>query len=794
MKKIIITTSLIVLTIAALALAQGNQGKTNGQHQGQANGQYGQQYQGQGNGQHQGQGNGQHQGQGNGNGQGNGSSCSMNSETSTALYEALVGSDGEYAAYAMYGAVIDKYGAVEPYVSIQRAEGKHIDALKRQMDKYGISYPPVNPYLGNVDAPESLEQAAAAWAEGEIANVAMYDDLLLASKDCDSVSRVFTNLRRASESMHLPAFELAAQSGGTLSPAQMETLKAEHHNGSQSEDCQAEGQGNGEHQGNNGQYKGQGNGNGQHQGQGNGNGQGNGSSCSMNSETSTALYEALVGSDGEYAAYAMYGAVIDKYGAVEPYVSIQRAEGKHIDALKRQMDKYGISYPPVNPYLGNVDAPESLEQAAAAWAEGEIANVAMYDDLLLASKDCDSVSRVFTNLRRASESMHLPAFELAAQSGGTLSPAQMETLKAEHHNGSQSEDCQAEGQGNGEHQGNNGQYKGQGNGNGQGNSGVGQKQVEEIMSKFQELDLDANGEISKQEFFDTKTANMTQKAQEGKDLKNAANAPAFEDIDANGDESISMEEFGMFAMSHHAEENAANEADMQAQNVAATNGLEMPLPTKLATNADSTAVRAALLDTHETLCEDVGNAAQILMKTETLAKALPFIMDMTGMQPGEIEALEQSTCKTDLSNASIPEIRQSNQIASWLVDLHLVGINQALSDEPMEVEALPLPVPLAANPEKDVIRSTILDIHDSLCGDVGNAADILMKTETLAKALPFIMDMTGMQPGEIEALEQSTCKTDLSNASITEIRESNRIAVWLVDLHLVGINKALSAE
>ncbi len=604
MKKIIITTSFIVLTIAALALAQGNQGKTNGQHQGQANGQYGQQHQGQGNGQHQGQGNGQ--------------------------------------------------------------------------------------------------------------------------------------------------------------------------------------------------YKGQGNGNGQHQGQGNGNGQGNGSSCSMNSETSTALYEALVGSDGEYAAYAMYGAVIDKYGAVEPYVSIQKAEGKHIDALKRQMDKYGISYPPVNPYLGNVDAPESLEQAAAAWAEGEIANVAMYDDLLLASKDCDSVSRVFANLRRASESMHLPAFELAAQSGGTLSPAQMETLKAEHHNGSQSEDCQAEGQGNGEHQGNNGQYKGQGNGNGQGNgqgnSGVGQNQVEEIMSKFQELDLDANGEISKQEFFDTKTANMTQKAQEGKDLKNAANAPAFEDIDANGDESISMEEFGMFAMSHHAEENAANEADMQAQNVAATNGLEMPLPTKLATNADSTAVRAALLDTHETLCEDVGNAAQILMKTETLAKALPFIMDMTGMQPGEIEALEQSTCKTDLSNASIPEIRQSNQIASWLVDLHLVGINQALSDEPMEVEALPLPVPLAANPEKDVIRSTILDIHDSLCGDVGNAADILMKTETLAKALPFIMDMTGMQPGEIEALEQSTCKTDLSNASITEIRESNRIAVWLVDLHLVGINKALSAE
>jgi len=40
-------------------------------------------------------------------------------EIKDALLEALAGSDGEYAAYAMYSAVIDTYGDVEPYVTIR---------------------------------------------------------------------------------------------------------------------------------------------------------------------------------------------------------------------------------------------------------------------------------------------------------------------------------------------------------------------------------------------------------------------------------------------------------------------------------------------------------------------------------------------------------------------------------------------------------------------------------------------------------------------------------------------------
>ena len=37
--------------------------------------------------------------------------------------------EGEYAAYAMYSAVIVEFGSVEPYVSIREAEGRHIEAI-----------------------------------------------------------------------------------------------------------------------------------------------------------------------------------------------------------------------------------------------------------------------------------------------------------------------------------------------------------------------------------------------------------------------------------------------------------------------------------------------------------------------------------------------------------------------------------------------------------------------------------------------------------------------------------------
>jgi hypothetical protein len=134
-------------------------------------------------------------------------------------WEALMSPVGEFAAAAMYQAVIDEFGPVEPYVTIKAAEERHISALIRQLDRYGVEVP-ANPYLGAVAAPADLTSAAKAWAVGEIENVDMYDKLLADATD-SNLERVLTNLRRSSQESHLPLFEAAAENGGVLTIEQM---------------------------------------------------------------------------------------------------------------------------------------------------------------------------------------------------------------------------------------------------------------------------------------------------------------------------------------------------------------------------------------------------------------------------------------------------------------------------------------------------------------------------------------------------------------------------------------------
>jgi len=132
---------------------------------------------------------------------------------------ALMGPDGEYAAAASYQAVLDEYGQVEPYATIHKAELRHIDALIRQLQNLGEPVPS-NPYTGKIAAPKNLTMAAEAWAEGEVLNVELYDDLI-SKTDNANLLKVLGNLRRASLESHLPAFELAAENGGTLTSDQM---------------------------------------------------------------------------------------------------------------------------------------------------------------------------------------------------------------------------------------------------------------------------------------------------------------------------------------------------------------------------------------------------------------------------------------------------------------------------------------------------------------------------------------------------------------------------------------------
>jgi hypothetical protein len=130
------------------------------------------------------------------------------------LWEALMGSDGEYAAAASYQSVLDEYGQVEPYATILQAEIRHSDALTRQLERLGAEVP-TNPYIGKIPAPLDLKSVAEAWAEGEVLNIVMYDALIGRTSD-SQILKVLGNLRRASLESHLPAFQQAAENGGTL--------------------------------------------------------------------------------------------------------------------------------------------------------------------------------------------------------------------------------------------------------------------------------------------------------------------------------------------------------------------------------------------------------------------------------------------------------------------------------------------------------------------------------------------------------------------------------------------------
>jgi hypothetical protein len=110
----------------------------------------------------------------------------------------------EYGALNLYKAVIAQLGDVAPFSQIARSEQMHVNALVRQATKYGVSIP-ANPGL---TAPKfaSLETACQAGVAAEIADAALYDELMPGMTHTDLL-RVYQMLQSASLNSHLPAFE-----------------------------------------------------------------------------------------------------------------------------------------------------------------------------------------------------------------------------------------------------------------------------------------------------------------------------------------------------------------------------------------------------------------------------------------------------------------------------------------------------------------------------------------------------------------------------------------------------------
>lgn len=124
------------------------------------------------------------------------------------LHEAL---DDEYKAYASYGQVIEDFGPLRPFTNIRDAEARHIDALIRLFNRFGVAVPGNN-WPGRVPRYSSIGEACRAGVDGEIANAGMYERLMKQTSRAEILT-VLGNLQRASQENHLPAFQRCAGRG-----------------------------------------------------------------------------------------------------------------------------------------------------------------------------------------------------------------------------------------------------------------------------------------------------------------------------------------------------------------------------------------------------------------------------------------------------------------------------------------------------------------------------------------------------------------------------------------------------
>lgn len=114
--------------------------------------------------------------------------------------------EDEYRAETTYQGVIDDWGQVLPFVSVLTAEQRHSASIAQLFTRRGLNVPANTWTTGTVTHYTSVPAACRAAADGERANVTMYDVLLRLTLPAD-VRQVFENVRLASLMNHLPAFE-----------------------------------------------------------------------------------------------------------------------------------------------------------------------------------------------------------------------------------------------------------------------------------------------------------------------------------------------------------------------------------------------------------------------------------------------------------------------------------------------------------------------------------------------------------------------------------------------------------
>lgn len=131
------------------------------------------------------------------------STTTLTSEVRTALERGI---QDEYRAEMTYQGVVEDLGQLAPFVNVLSAEQRHSDSIAQLFVRRNLTPPPNSWTVEMVPHFTSIPAACGAAATAERGNVAMYDELLRLVLPAD-VRQVFENIRLASLTNHLPAFE-----------------------------------------------------------------------------------------------------------------------------------------------------------------------------------------------------------------------------------------------------------------------------------------------------------------------------------------------------------------------------------------------------------------------------------------------------------------------------------------------------------------------------------------------------------------------------------------------------------
>ncbi len=133
------------------------------------------------------------------------------------LLELLMAPGGAYASYALYAKALSTLGPLEPYRHFLDGERAKVEAVKKALVAYGVSFPKRNPYLGTVALPKDKEALARMALAQEVKSVYLERRLARVFANYDDLGRMVRTLE-AADQLQAKLLRMAIAQGGALGP------------------------------------------------------------------------------------------------------------------------------------------------------------------------------------------------------------------------------------------------------------------------------------------------------------------------------------------------------------------------------------------------------------------------------------------------------------------------------------------------------------------------------------------------------------------------------------------------